>query len=174
MKRISITAAVIAGSAVLAAPSAFAGNTVGGDIHVGLTVVDECTIATNNLTFPVTGIVNSPVDTTADMTIECTKHTPYAISLDGGGTNNVAGRQLVNGSYPSDPVNYQLYWDSGHLHPWGETVGTDTVDSADATGGDETHTIYARIPSHQNVPVGTYTDTIIATIWYADDATPGP
>ena len=44
--------------------------------------------------------------------------------------------------------------------------------SDDATGLNEDHVIYARIPSKQNVPVGDYADTVTATIWYADDATP--
>ena len=72
----------------------------------------------------------------------------------------------------ADTVNYQLYSNAGYSTVWGNTVGADTVDSAGATGVNETHTIYARVPSHQNVPIGSYADTITATIWYAADATP--
>jgi len=41
-----------------------------------------------------------------------------------------------------------------------------------AAGADEVITIYGQVPSHQNQPVGTYSDTVTATIWYAADAAP--
>jgi spore coat protein U domain-containing protein, fimbrial subunit CupE1/2/3/6 len=171
MKLSSIAAAVLAGTAIFAVTPAFAGNTVGGAIHVGLEVVDECTIDTENIDFGTIGIVQSNIDTSADITIECTKRTPYAISLDEGIVGaSTAGREMENGT--SDTINYQLYSNAGYSTVWGKVVGTDTVDSASAAGADEVHTIYARVPSHQNVPIGTYADTITATIWYADDATP--
>jgi len=170
MKLTRLTAAVLAGAAAFAVSPAFAGNAT-GSINVGLTVTDDCTIATNDIDFGSTGIVESNIDTSADITIECTKGTAYAIGLDGGSTgNNTAARKMTAGG--ADTVNYQLYSNAGYSTVWGNTVGTDTVDSASATGGNETHTIYARVPSHQNVPIGTYADTITATIWYAADATP--
>ena len=172
MKTISIAAAILAGAAVLVAAPAFAGNTVGGTINLGLTVIDECTIDTDDLDFGTTGIVSTNVDTTADITIECTKRTPYAIALSAG-DNATAGdvltRKMKNAD--NDLVNYQLYSDNFST-VWGKTVGTDTVDSASAAGTLETHTIHARVPSHQNVPIGSYVDHVTATIWYADDATP--
>lgn len=170
MKLTRLTAAVLAGAAAFAVSPAFAGNAT-GSINVGLTVTDDCTIATNDIDFGSTGIVESNIDTSADITIECTKGTAYAIGLDGGSTgNNTAARKMTAGG--ADTVNYQLYSNAGYSTVWGNTVGADTVDSAAATGGNETHTIYARVPSHQNVPIGTYADTITATIWYAADANP--
>jgi spore coat protein U-like protein len=171
MKTISIAAAILAGAAILVASPAFAGNTVGGAIHVGLTVVDECTIDTSDIAFGSTGIVQTHIETTADITIECTKRTPYSIALDAGDNataGDVATRKMKNGD--DDLINYQLYTDGGFSHVWGKTVGTDTVDSASAAGTDEVKTIHARVPAHQNVPIGTYADTITATIWYAGDA----
>jgi spore coat protein U-like protein len=171
MKLSNIAAAVLAGTAVFAVIPAFAGNTVGGAIHVGLEVVDECTIDTENIDFGQIGIVQSDINTTADITIECTKRTPYAIALNKGLVGaDTDHRQMENGT--SDVINYNLYSDPAWGSVWGAVVGTDTVDSVSATGADEVHTIYAKVPSHQNVPIGTYADTITATIWYADDATP--
>jgi spore coat protein U domain-containing protein, fimbrial subunit CupE1/2/3/6 len=171
MKLSSIAAAVLAGTAIFAVTPAFAGNTVGGAIHVGLEVIDECTIDTEDIDFGQVGIVQSDINTTADITIECTKRTPYAIALNKGVVGaSTANRQMENGD--GDLINYNLYSDSGWGSIWGSVVGTDTVDSASADGADEVLTIYAKVPSHQNVPIGTYADTITATIWYADDATP--
>ena len=133
MKLTRLTAAVLAGAAAFAVSPAFAGNAT-GSINVGLTVTDDCTIATNDIDFGSTGIVESNIDTSADITIECTKGTAYAIGLDGGSTgNNTAARKMTAGG--ADTVNYQLYSNAGYSTVWGNTVGADTVDSPAATGG---------------------------------------
>jgi spore coat protein U-like protein len=183
MKSFSFAAAILAGTAILAASPAFAvgSNTVGDPIGVSLTVNDECTIQTDNLAFGSTGIVEGDITTSADITIECTKHTPYAIALSAGGSGDDSDRTMSNTTNPlfTDPLHYQLYRDSGHNQLWGSDIGTNTADSATvvgvtggATGADEVHTINALVPAHQNVPIGTYNDTITATIWYADGVTP--
>jgi spore coat protein U-like protein len=55
---------------------------------------------------------------------------------------------------------------------WGKTIGEDTIDSVSAAGADEVFTVYARVPSHQNVPAGEYADTVTATVWYGEDLEP--
>lgn len=175
MKLTRLTAAVLIGTAAFAVTPAFAdGQNATGNITVGLTVNDECTISTNNITFDDAGIIASNIDTSADLTIDCTKRTPYMIGLSDGsvGKNTDTGnRQMQSGS---DKVDYQLYSNSGYSTVWGNTRGTDTVDSDSAAGENEIHTIYARVPAPQNVPAGDYSDTVIATIWYADEAVATP
>ena len=67
---------------------------------------------------------------------------------------------------PAGTINYGLFKEVGRTTNWGETIGTDTLDSAAATGADETVVVYGRIPAGQTAPAGDYTDTIVATIWY--------
>lgn len=171
MKSMRIAAAILAGATVLVASPAFAGSTVGNTINLGLVIEDECTIDTNDIDFGTTGIIDQDMDGTANIDIECTNRTPYSIALDAGTHAGTAGdvttRRLKNAG--TDYVNYQLYSDSFST-VWGHTVGSDTVDSASATGSGETVTIHARVPAKQNVAIGTYTDQVTATIWYADDA----
>lgn len=172
MRPTCYAAALLAGAAVLAASPAFAGSTVATQqIGVGLTIEDQCTItAPATLSFGTHGIILSDVNGQANMTIECTKQTPYSIALDAGlnGANAVnTTRAMKSGS---NYIDYDLYSGSAGGTLWGDTVGTDTVDSASAAGADEVITIYGQVPSHQNEPVGTYADTVTATIWYAADA----
>jgi len=178
MKTTNIAAAILAGTAVLVASPAFAGSTVAGNtIAVGLTIQDQCTIsAPASLSFGSHGIILSNVDSTADITIECTKETPYSIALDDGenaadAVNTTRSLKNADGDY----IDYELYRDSNRTNLWGSTVGTggvpgNTVDSASAAGADEVITIFGRVPSHQNQPIGTYADHVTATIWYAAQA----
>lgn len=172
MKRYRIAAAVFLGSAFIAASPAFAVDTGSdtGTIGVSLTIIEECTLVTEALDFGTAGIIDENVDAEADITIECTKHSPYAIGLSAGlnaGGTDVTLRKLKNGG--TDTLNYQLYSDEDFSDVWGHTIGSNTVDGEDATGSDETFTIYGRVPTHQNAPAGSYSDTITATIWYDDD-----
>jgi len=173
MKSTRIAAAILGTTAVLVASPALAGNTVGNTINLGLVIEDECTIQTDDLDFGTTGIIDQNMDATGNIDIECTNRTPYSIALDAGTHAGVAGdvdtRRLKNAG--TDFINYQLYSDTFST-VWGHTVGTDTVDSASATGSGETITVHARVPAKQNVAIGTYTDQVTATIWYADDAAP--
>ena len=176
MTRSRIAAAALASTAFLFASPAFAVNTGTdtGTIAVSLTVVEECLLATEPLAFGTTGVVDANVETSATITVECTRHSPYEIGLDSGlnddGSGDVGDRHLFrSGGAVDDLLQYQLYSDSGYSDVWGDTICSNTVGSADATGLDETHEVYARIPTHQNGPAGTYADTITATIWYAGD-----
>ena len=165
-------AALLAGTALLVASPAFAINT--GDIGVSLTIEEECTMATNNLDFGTTGIIDEDMLTSATLTIECTSESPYAIALDEGdnpsAADDVDTRRLESAA--GHFINYQLYSDAGRTTVWGKTIGDDTIDSVSAAGADEVFTVYARVPSHQNVPAGEYADTVTATVWYGEDLEP--
>lgn len=176
MNRSRIAAAALASTAFFFVSPAFAVDTRTdtGDIAVTLTVDDECVLLTEPLDFGETGVVDEDVTATADIVIECTRDSAYEIALDAGdhaGTaNDVDTRNLflTNGN-ADDILSYQLYTDGGFSDVWGHTIGDDTVARASATGANETHTIHAKIPMHQNAPAGDYTDTITATIWYGED-----
>jgi spore coat protein U-like protein len=60
-------------------------------------------------------------------------------------------------------LNYALYSDSARTLNWGETDGTDTVDST-GTGANQSFTVYGRVAASQNVPQGSYSDTITITV----------
>lgn len=176
MKRISLTAAILLGSAALST-GAFAGGTYtatnpdSATFTVGLTIVDECTIATQNIDFGEAGIISTQLTAGGNITIECTHSTPYQVGLSGGASGDTDDRTMSAGD--TDVIHYNLFSDSGYGSIWGEEQGVDTVDSASATGANEILPVYAKIDSHQNVAPGDYSDTITATIWYAGSVT-GP
>jgi spore coat protein U-like protein len=172
MNRSRIAAAILASTALVVASPAFAVDTGNdeGTIAVSLTVYEECTLETEALAFPTTGIVDENVETSATLTIECTRHSPYEIGLSAGlnaGGTDIANRKLVlEDGEVEDVLTYQLYSNSDFTGEWGHTIGEDTIGDDDATGLDTDYEIYARVPAHQNAPAGNYSDTVTATIWY--------
>ena len=143
-------------------------QTASETIGVSLTVEAECTISAEDLAFGNTGIVSADIDAEADLTVQCTEGSPYAIGLGAGNGAGatVSTRLLTHTTVPANTAAYQLFQETGRTTNWGNTEGVDTVDSVAATGADETVTVYGRVPGGQNVPAGAYGDTITATIWY--------
>ena len=121
-----------------------------------------CIVSTSPVAFgvynPTAGTV---LDGTGSVAVTCTNGTSYAISLDGGGQADVAARAMAN---VPDLLSYQLYSDAARTTVWGSTGG-DLV-NATGTGLQVNHTVYGRVPASQNVPVGSYTDTVNVTVTY--------
>jgi spore coat protein U-like protein len=101
----------------------------------------------------------SNTDATSSLTVNCSNGTPYTIALDNG-TNYSVGRRMASGaSY----INYYLYSDSGRSTQWNSAA----TKAGTGTGSDQTHSVYGRIPSGQNITnTGMYGDTVIATVTY--------
>jgi spore coat protein U-like protein len=132
---------------------------------VSATVVKACVISATPLSFgtydPTTA---SPVDGTTTVTVTCTNGTSYNVGLNAGTSAGatVTSRKMTQGS---NTLNYALYQDAARTTNWGNTVGTDTV-SGTASVSPANLTIYGRVAPAQNVPVGTFSDTITATVTY--------
>ncbi|WP_250954226.1 spore coat U domain-containing protein [Rhizobium sp. CG5] len=165
--KLTIPAATAAVALLLSSTTAFS-QTQTGDMAVSMTVAAECTIATEALAFGTVGIIDTNIDAEADLTVQCTSGSAYQISLsDGAGDGaTTAARLLTNTVTIADTATYSLYQDAGRATLWGNTAGTNTVDSDTATGADEVITVYGRVDSGQNVATGTYQDTVVATISY--------
>jgi spore coat protein U-like protein len=67
-------------------------------------------------------------------------------------------------------MQYNLYTNAGHTQVWGDATGG-TVKISDSqlvlVGTSQySYTAYGRIPALQDLPPGTYTDTITVTLNY--------
>jgi spore coat protein U-like protein len=100
----------------------------------------------------------------------------YTIQLNAGSSGSFSPRKLASGA---NLLNYNLYTTSARTTIWGNgSGGTSTVGGSFTLGNctllllcsDETesrnHTAYGRIPASQNVPAGSYSDTITVTVNY--------
>jgi spore coat protein U-like protein len=170
---------VLAGCGVLASPALAVsiGDTVaGGNLDVTLTVDPSCAITVTALDFgTVTALATDKNESSqGDVAVTCTQNAKYSIGLgEGEGPSaTIDTRQLSNtadgvvGS-GNEHLGYQLYFDGDDRdedHVWGDTVGTDTVDDV-GTGSSQSHPVYGVVAAHA-VSLGSYSDTVVATVWY--------
>ena len=147
------------------APVSTLADSATATIAVSATVRRNCTITTAPLAFgaydPVVANATTPLDATATVTIACTMGTPTTIGLDGGSNAVASQRRLTNGS--NAYMSYQMFLDSSHATVWGSD--TDQLDAGTAPSKEpRAFPVYGRIPAGQDVPIGPFTDSVVATV----------
>jgi len=145
--------------------------------------VSAARAATQTTTFPVTARVAAAcqidsatdldfglyigrrADAKSDITVTCTRSTPYNVGLDAGTSQGatVTTRKMTGPG--GDTLGYSLYSDSFRRKNWGDTVGVDTV-SGTGNGRRQRLTVYGRVDRGQESAPGDYIDTITVTITY--------
>jgi spore coat protein U-like protein len=61
-------------------------------------------------------------------------------------------------------LNYELYKDSSHSTVWGNTTGTTLDIPAAPNRNSRDFPVYGRVAAAQDATVGSYTDTVVATV----------
>lgn len=172
MKKINIwhLAVAIAGVVMLMTSGAFAG-TATSNMAVSATVTANCTITAGALAFgaydPIVANATTPLPGNATLTVTCTNGSPTTITLDqglnpaGGSTNAAPLRQMISGG---NFLSYGLFQDNALTVTWGNTAGTGVAYTGTGVAGSVT--VFGVVPAGQNVPAGTYNDTVVATITF--------
>jgi spore coat protein U-like protein len=108
--------------------------------------------------------------TTGNIQVHCTLLVAiagsFAIDLSTGVSSSYSGRALKSGA---SSLRYNLFTDNSFSQIWGNGTGGSANVSQSFSGlllVDSTSTIYGRIDPGQNVPAGTYSDTIVVTVSY--------
>jgi len=138
-------------------------------VELRMQVVNDCVITAPDISFgsaPVAsgfGVINGRA-----IKVQCTKDSAYTVGLDEG-RNPSADRRRMRSS-EGNFLAYDLFKGAGATR-WGgvgaaRRASSDAdVNPGDGTGGDQWFVYYARIYSDQaNVPVGTYTDSIVIDV----------
>jgi len=158
-------------SGVVFAGAATAATTT-STFNVTATVLKNCLVSSANLAFgnytPNTGALTG----SSNVTVRCTKTTPYTVSLNAGTTagGTLAQRLLANGA---DTLQYNLFTTAALTTIWGDgTGGTGTIAGTGngvSAGSAITHTVHGQLPdnaTNQDAPPGSYSDTITVTVTY--------
>lgn len=158
-------------SVVVASSEASAG-TATANLSVTATIASNCTISTAPVAFgsydPIGTHASAPLDGTGTITTTCTTGSSPVITLgqgsysDTGSTDTTPLRQMASGS---DRLPYTLYQNSSRTTVWGNTSGSAPAAVA-GTGVAQNFTVYGRIASGLNKPVGSYADTVVATVTF--------
>ena len=100
----------------------------------------------------------SSLDGAGSVSVTCDVTSSFQVALNKG-QGSFAARQLQSGA---NVLFYNLYTDTLRSLIWGDgTVGTTLVSGS---GTSVMYTVYGRIPGGQNLPAGSYADSITVTL----------
>jgi spore coat protein U-like protein len=161
MKRTAALGALL-GVTLLPLTASAANDTA--SMTVSAQVTNNCTISASALNFasydPVVANASNALDGTGRVTVACTRGVAPAIGLGNGGSASGSTRRLADGA--GNYLSYDLFQDSGRNVTW---TGTNTFTAGAATSkAARDFTVFGRIAANQDVPAGTYTDTVVATV----------
>ena len=133
---------------------------------VTATVQNVCSVTASGLAFgSYDPTSNTDLDASTTLSVLCTTGTSFTVGLNAGNAPSatVSSRAMVNGG---NQLSYALYTDSGRTSNWGNTPGSDTPAAQVAGTSATVMTVFGRVAKRQNVPTGSYADTITVTANY--------
>jgi spore coat protein U-like protein len=166
MKRTVLS--LIALTALVVAAPAFAAQQT-ANLPITASVSAVCNITTTAVAFgaydPVVANAAAPLNANGAVNVACTKGTPATIDLGNGlNPSGTATRQMISGA---NLLGYGLYKDAAFSQVWGSGMtGGSTAAYNSPTKAITAVTVYGSIPAGQDVGVGAYSDTVVATINY--------
>jgi spore coat protein U-like protein len=133
---------------------------------VGATVENTCAISTAPIAFGTyDAVTKAEVNSTGSVTVTCTLGAATVVKLDQGqntGTGStlaVPVRRMISGA---NLLPYSLSTEASQATVWEGLTGVAHTGTGTAT----VLTVYGRIAAGQNVPAGTYADTVVATVTF--------
>jgi spore coat protein U-like protein len=121
----------------------------------------ECQLSVVNVSFGAYDTLSAlQTDITGSINMACDAETSVQISLSSG-LGTFAARQMQGGGRV---LLYNLYIDPTRLSIWGD--GSPGTSVMSLSGTNASLPVYGRIPAHQNVPAGSYGDTITVTLTF--------
>lgn len=150
-----LTARLAVATALIAASAAVHADTYSCDLAVGSVSFGRYERAA---TLTGTGTVSLSCTLTSGLGQE---GAPYSLSMSTGQSGDYAARRLTTDT--ASTLEYNLYTDSSYTTVWGDGSGGTAVVTGILTGASvsRSHTIHARIPSHQNTPKGSFIDPTV-------------
>ena len=127
---------------------------------------------TNTMTFtgydPAGANATNPLDGTVALGVSCTRGATVTIGISTGNHGGlVAGSTRAMQSLAGENLGYDFYRDASYS---GASLWTDTIagwyTQNPASNAPTNILIHGRVPGGQDVPAGTYTDTVIVSVNY--------
>jgi spore coat protein U-like protein len=124
-----------------------------------------CTVSATAVSFGTYNVYTTTATTsTGTITYHCgmSDHN-IRVDISTGSSGTYTARTLKRST---EALSYNLYIDSAFASVWGDGSGTTSeyTKSNPANNIDVPLTVYGRVPAQQDVTVGSYSDTVVATI----------
>jgi spore coat protein U-like protein len=154
---------VAAVSLVLFAAAGQPASAQNANLNVTATVEASCTLQGGTLAF---GTYNTtadgPTDSSANITYTCSEGTIITVSLDDGDHAVGPGSRAMAGPGGAS-LGYGLYKEDSRTNSWG-TGPVDGLTPPATPPGQQTLTVYGRIPPGQSAAPGAYSDVVQITL----------
>jgi spore coat protein U domain-containing protein, fimbrial subunit CupE1/2/3/6 len=168
-------AALLGIGAVMVAPKAHAGNAT-SNLSVTASVTANCTISTSAVAFgsydPVVANASNPLNASGSVTIACTKGSAPNVTMDLGAHASGGNRYMSDGG--SNTLGYQLYQPPSTTpndpctfpgsQVWGTSGSAIFTPTAPGSKSARTYNVCGTVAAGQDVAVGSYADTVVATV----------
>lgn len=153
-------------AALIALPLAVLAGTASSQFTVTGTVVANCSISTTGISFtydPVSANASADALNSGTVTIACTKGSSPSIALDNGLNAGLGskGPRAMKMAGTSNYLGYDIYW-PGTKTSW--SAASPFVPPAPNSKAARTFNMDGAALAGQDVVVGTYTDTVTATV----------
>jgi spore coat protein U-like protein len=142
----------------------------------GAALAARCSASTSPVSFLNYDVFSATDSTiTGGVTVTCQREggdlpvvtVTYTVGAGTGSGGSFAARKLKAGS---STLGYNVYTTANYTTIWGNGTGSTAVFggsfvlSPGNSSGSRTHTAFGRIPARQDVPAGTYTDSLVVTV----------
>jgi spore coat protein U-like protein len=170
--RARVAVALFLASGTLAAGSAAAATST-GTLGISASVGRNCLFSSGPFTLGfgtyTPGAGNR--DRAATLRVGCTNGITFQVALNGGGTGNIANRQMSATGLPSEKLAYQLYTNAARTTVWGDgTSGSVRTLTGRGVNRPQSLTVHGRIPdaaaNQSAAPRNDYLDTVTITVTY--------
>ena len=165
------------GAAMLSAAPAYAGSTP-ANLAVTAQVNANCTISTTPVAFgaydPVVANAATALNASGSVIIACTKGSAPSITMDLGQHAVVSQRNMLITPVGADVLAYQLYQPPNTTPGtvctfpgstvWGTSVAQTFTPTSPSNKNSRTYNVCGTVAAGQDVSVGSYQDTVIATV----------
>ena len=146
------------------APAAFAGSVTSANPanNVSAAVIANCSVSTFALGFGNYDPLSATnLDAQTTVNVYCTKGATGTVSLGLGANASGAVRRMTDGT---NFMTYEVYKDAGRTTIWNGVNTNSAVSTSKSTALNGGFIAYGRVPAGQDLPVGTFNDTLQATV----------
>ena len=123
-----------------------------------------CTISASGINFGTYSVFSAtPDDAMGTVTVDCTNaDNNVSVTFSAGASGTFAARTMKKGA---EALSYNIFAEASRTTVVGDgTSGSVYFFSAHPGNPPQTITLYGRIPALQDVSIGSYTDTVLASV----------
>ena len=165
------------GAAIFASAPAHAGSAP-ANLSVTASVTANCTISTTAVAFgaydPVVANASTALNASGSVSVACTKGSAPNITMDLGANASGSQRKMLVTGGGTDVLDYQLYQPpnttpgTACTFPgstvWGTSVAQTFTPTAPSSKASRSYSVCGTVAAGQDVSVGSYQDTVVATV----------